>query len=106
MSSSIIRRKRIRSLARHLGAVPHGSPVTLVVPVTEERRAALKAVGLGSHPAAGDTVLPAARGPVSRFSAEGREIVRRDLPMEQVTRQALWTWNEWHGNDTVERQKI
>lgn len=106
MSPTIIRRKRIRSLARHLGAVPPGSPIALVAPVTDERRPVLESIGLGANPAEGDAVLPAVRGPVSRFNAEGREIVRRDLPMEQVTREALWTWEEWHGNHTVERQKI
>jgi len=106
MGYLIIRRKRIRSLRRHLATVPPGSPITLAVQVTDERGVTLEAIGLNTHPAPGDTVLPAALGPVSRFNAEGREVVRRDLPKEQVTREALWTWQEWHGKDTVERKKI
>lgn len=102
----VIRQSRIRSLDRHLAAVPPGSPLTLAVRIGEERRAALEAIGLGPSPAPGDTVLPADLGPVSRFNAHGREIVRRDLPMEQVYRQVLWTWEEWHGRHTIEREKI
>lgn len=106
MGYHIIRQKRIRTLGRHLGAVPPGSAVTLGVRVTDGLRPRLAAIGLGTTPTPGDTVLPAVLGPVTRFNAEGREIVRRDLPMEEVTREALWTWHEWHGDDRVERQRI
>ena len=106
MSPTIIRRKRIRSLARHLVTVPPDSEIALTVPVIDKYRDALKKVGFGTHPTEGETVLPAVCGPVSRFNAEGREDIRRDLPMEELTYERLWTWNEWHGNDTVQREKI
>lgn len=106
MAHSIIRRRRIRSLRRHLVAVPPGSSVSLAVRITDARRPTLTAIGLGASPEPGDTILPKPLGPVSRFNAEGTELVRRDLPMETAYYQRLWKWEEWHGRSTIEREKI
>lgn len=99
MNSTIITSKRIRSLNRHLAAVPRGAPTTLAVRVTDERRSTLEAIGLGAQPQAGATILPAGLGPVSRFNAEGRSVPRKDLPMETAYRQVWWTWKLWNGEE-------
>lgn len=102
----VIRKSRIRRLAPHLGAVPPNTPVRFGVPITSAIGPRLEELGLGASPSVGDTVLPAPVGPVSRFNAHGKEIVRHDLPMETAYRQREWSWTEWHGRARVERTGI
>lgn len=99
MQSTTITGRRILSLTRHLAIVPAGAPITLAVRVTNERRPTLEAIGIGSQPEPGATVLPADLGPVSRFNSEGRLVPRKDLPMETAYRQAWWTWTLWNGEE-------
>ncbi len=44
----------------------------------------------------GISILPAVRGPVSRFNANGRFIIHRDQPKQTVTREAVI--KDWRGN--------
>lgn len=51
----------------------------------------------------GDTLLPSVIGPVSRFNAHGRYIIRRDLPKERrVIGERVWSWTQWSSNGTTE----
>lgn len=57
----------------------------------------LDAIGLGSQPEPGVSVLPAGLGTASRFNSEGRVVPRKDLPIETVYRQVWRTWQLWNG---------
>lgn len=53
----------------------------------------------------GTTILPSGVGPTTRFNANGRWIIRRDLPKESryiLTR--YWTWTQFSGDDRVEHE--
>lgn len=103
----IIEGKRIRSLGRHLRGVKLGTTVAFAVPLADTPVETLEKIGLGSRPSEGEVVLPAPLfGPVSRFNADGGEIVHKDQPMETAYRQAEWHWTEWHGDYPVEQSKI
>jgi hypothetical protein len=100
----ILRGKRIRKFENHFGYLKDGQDVIFGVPKTPEHKDALSLVGFPSTASVNDAVLPSARcGPVCRFNAEGKQIVRRDLPMETAYRQVEWTWKEWHGKEQVEK---
>lgn len=58
----------------------------------------LRTLGYDSNPTEGESLIPSAVGPVSTFNANGREIVRRDLPKVSQSRMVWSTWNDWHGN--------
>lgn len=60
--------------------------------------AELLALGFDEHPAEGKSLIPIPVGPFSTFNANGREIVRRDLPKVSQSRMVWSTWNDWHGN--------
>ena len=68
----------------------------------ESHAAHIGEAGLSVPMASGEAVLPAVRGPVSRFNAQGKEIVHRDQEKETVYRQREWTRKEWHGDHQVE----
>ncbi|PZQ45942.1 MAG: hypothetical protein DI556_21645 [Rhodovulum sulfidophilum] len=51
-------------------------------------------------------MLPPPVGPVSRFNADGRWIVHRDLPKEErYIRTVSWRWKQWAGRDHTEERE-
>jgi len=58
----------------------------------------LRALGFDDAPTDGESLIPSPVGPFSTFNANGREIVRRDLPKVSQSRMVWSTWNDWHGN--------
>lgn len=63
-------------------------------PITE---ALAERLGFDVFPSAGDTLLPLVVGPATNFNAHGKEIVRRDLPMETQSKMIYTSWQDWHG---------
>src|SRR5437016_3446273 len=84
--------RRIRSLSR----VPKREVVPALVDFSSHAER-LAAIGVNFPLVVGDSVLPAAVGPISRFNAEGGEIVHRDQPKETVWRDVYTRWLEWRG---------
>lgn len=103
----IIKRTRIRSLGRHLRFIQKGDKVVFGIPLLGARATRLKGIGFSDQLRPGETVLPAAQGPVSTFNAEGKYIKHKDRPMETAYRQVEWHWLEFHGPyDRVEQSRI
>lgn len=103
----IIRKKRIQSVGKNIRGITRGDH--LVVGLTNLHRFAnaLIKVGFSAGLGVGETLLPAALGPISTFNAEGDYEIHKDQPMETAYRQAEWKWKEFRGRyDTVERSKI
>jgi hypothetical protein len=100
-----LRKKRIRSLLANLPAELQGYKVVVAAPVdvTAEQ---LRRLGINVPLEVGTSILPAVVGPVTRFNAEGKNIVHRDRPKETRYRQVMWTWTELHGLDEVEQEGI
>jgi hypothetical protein len=101
-----IRRKYIRNIHRYLGHIPRGASVRFGVRLANIPCTRLDESGAPSPLAAGDAFLTSIVGATTRFNANGREIPRRDLPMETVYSQREWTWMEWHGRERVHRTGI
>jgi hypothetical protein len=94
--------KSVRSLDRHLPGVAQGTALLPALTELEDHERALERVGLGWPVREGDSVLPRALGPRSKFNAEGGETIHRDQPREQVWH-LVWTrWLEWHGREQRE----
>lgn len=55
-------------------------------------------LGFDAPPTEGESIIPSPVGPTSTFNANGREIVRKDLPKISQSRMVWSTWNDWHGN--------
>lgn len=104
----IITGRRIRSIARRLGAVAEGSDIIIGLTDLDRFGTQLGQFGFPDDPADGDAILPPASfGPISHYNAEGRDIVHRDQPMETAYRQSEWRWTEFHGPyDRVEQSRI
>lgn len=101
MCAMRIKRKRIRKIEPYARMIPPGNDVLLGVlnPSGED----LLRIGFLPTAENGTTLLPAPVGPVSKFNAEGKDLVHKDQPMETAYRTIEWHWTEWHGRDRVEQ---
>jgi hypothetical protein len=100
----VIRGKRIRSLARHVGpAVQPGTKLVVALTDPAKHLAAVKRAGFDDPLVRGERLLPGDVGPATNFNAEGGWDIHKDREMETAYRVTEWTWTEWHGRDQVER---
>jgi hypothetical protein len=104
----IIHKKRIRNIAPYLHRIPIGNKV--VIGITDPKRflSKMQQIGFPESLGGNQSILPSGSfGPISRYNAEGKELVHKDQPMETVSRQAEWHWEEWDGRyNTITRSKI
>lgn len=96
-----ITKTQIRNLDRYLSALPPGSSFKVVSEVDDQ---ALALMGFDdTHLKTGTVALPLAVGRVSRFNAEGRWLVRRDMPKElRYIGSRSWVRKEWRGRGETE----
>lgn len=103
----IIRKRRIRSVGRNVRGVRRGDRVLVGLRDLPRFADRLREMGFSAAPDVGETILPAAIGPVGRFNAEGSYKKHKDQPKETAYRQAEWKWREFRGRyDTEEMSKI
>lgn len=104
----IILKKRIRNISPYISRIQEGKNIIVGVTDLDRFDVQLKEMGLSEPYVAGQSILPAGSfGTISRFNAEGKDVVHKELPMETAYRQIEWHWDEWDGPyNTVERSKI
>lgn len=89
--------KQVRSLSIYRKLIEQTPTVRLLSPPLTTELAAR--IGFDNFPTPGDTIMPAVVGRATNFNANGREITRRDLPMEKRSRMIHTSWKDWHGQD-------
>ena len=99
----MIRKSRIRNVTTYLSGIPVGTELRPIVELNETHLKKLIGIGFSEHPQNGDTVLPTATGPITRFNADGKWQVHRDRPKEQrYVRTVYWTRRQWAGRGATE----
>jgi len=88
-------RKQVRTLSVYRKAIERLPEFRLVSPPLTEKL--LSALGFDDAPAEGDSIIPIASGAATLFNAYGREVVRRDLPKETLSKMVSTSWQDWHG---------
>lgn len=102
----IIKKRRIRDLESNLPTVKDGQKIIIGAKNLDDKEVQLKKIGFENIDI-GTTVLPSpAFGPVSRFNANGKNLVHKDKPKETAYRTIEWHWKQWHGKDTVDKSKL
>jgi len=103
----LIQKKRIRAISKYVRGVNRGEKVVVALRNLVRFPDQLTRAGFSRNLGTGETVLPAAIGPVSTFNAEGKYDIHTDQPKETAYRLGEWKWKEFRGRyDTVERSKI
>lgn len=103
-----INRKRIINVEPYLKAFAENELVVVGLSDLARHEARISQMGIPQPYQNGQTILPASIfGPVSLFNAEGKQIARKDLPMETAYREVEWHWEQWNGkNSTIAKSKI
>jgi hypothetical protein len=95
-----IDRTQIRNLDRYLNVLPPGSAFKIISKVDGRL---LERMGFELPMRSGTTALPSIVGRTTRFNAEGKWHIRRDLPKElRFVGSRSWTRTEWRGRDQSE----
>ncbi|MFH1712448.1 MAG: hypothetical protein ABH846_04420 [Patescibacteria group bacterium] len=102
----IITKKRVRNIDRYTKMIKADTTIRVGVSDTGRFTRQLQQIGFSSARSAGEIILPAIIGSISRYNADGRDIIHRDQPKETLYRQTEWHWKEWHGRDTITQSKI
>lgn len=103
----LISKKRIRSITTYSKGLVVGKPVIVCVNAKHIDPICAVNIGFDSTLEFGETVLPAAKGSVTRFNAQGKNIPLKELPKERVYCQGEWKWKQFCGrNEYEEMSKI
>lgn len=103
----IITKRRIRSLGTNLKAIQNGQEIVAAIPYRDEIRQNLILCGFSENLETGETILPEAIGPITKYNSKGKYHIHKDQPMETAYRQQEWSWKEFRGRyDYVEQSKI
>lgn len=95
-----IDRTQIRNLDRYLNVLPPGSTFKIISKVDDQL---VERMGFDLLTKTGTTGLPSVVGRVTRFNAEGKWHIRRDLLKElRFIGSRSWTRREWRGSDATE----
>lgn len=93
-----IEQTRVMSGDRILQAIPKGESFRVVVRVNDVSKSDLERAGFHPEFEDGDSFLPSAIGPRTKFNAHGHFNLRRDLPKESRYITTIeWTYEEWNG---------
>jgi len=95
----IIKKKRIRNPARYLTEFKPNEKIRIGVKITNESKENLIKMGFDKGIVEGEIIVPLANcSKVAYENAEGKCIVRRDLPKETAERYWEWSWEDWGHN--------
>lgn len=91
-------KKRVRSLKQYETLLRKFRSCRLAVSLPIDG-SLISLLGLDSQPVEGDSFLPAAIGKATEYNANGRVVIRKDLPKVNETRSGWRRWQDWHGQE-------
>lgn len=103
----IITKRRIRIIGANLKGIQSGQDVFVAIPYRDDIRQRLISCGFSENLETGETILPEAIGPITKYNSKGKYDIHKDQPMETAYRQQEWSWKEFRGrHDFEEKSKI
>lgn len=94
-----INRKRIRNPKRYLAEFKENEKLRVGVKITKENKEKVEKMGFDSRIVVGEIVTPSSNISKSTYeNAEGKCIIRKDLPKETAERYWEWSWEDWGHN--------
>ena len=94
-----INRKRIRNPKRYLAEFKENEELRVGIEVTEENKRKVIEMGFDPQIVVGEIIVPSSSISKSTYeNAEGKCIIRKDLPKETAERYWEWSWEDWGHN--------
>lgn len=91
-------KKRIRNVESYLGTVRNEESFHIAFTDVENQSNRIIEAGFSPSLEIGEAILPFGLGPISRFNANGKYNIRRDLDKESYYIERVWNWTDWAGN--------
>lgn len=94
-----INKKRIRNPKRYLAEFKENEELRVGIKITEENKRKVIEMGFDSKIVIGEIIVPNSSISKSTYeNAEGKCIIRKDLPKEIAERYWEWSWEDWGHN--------
>lgn len=90
--------KSVRSIKKLVLLADGIDKVRLVYDVSDKESTLWENLGFNKVLEIGDTLMPSCVGKTSEFNANGKEIVRKDLPKEKRSFNIYTSWTDWNGD--------
>lgn len=94
-----IKGKSVRAISKIISAAKGAEKVKFVHKISNDILESLEAIGFDEKIEVGDCLIPMPIGKITSRNANGREIIRKDLPKEPEPRSYHRTWKDWHGQE-------
>jgi hypothetical protein len=94
-----IKIKRVMNPQKYLTFIPEGKDFYVGYKIEKGKEELLFKLGFSEKLDVGEKVLPFVVGNISKFNAEGKEKIRKDLPKETVYYPREWTVKDWGGHE-------
>jgi hypothetical protein len=91
-------KRRIRNAESYLATIRNGENFHIAFTDINAQLQRVNQIGFTTNLTEGETILPEGIGPISRFNANGKFNIRRDLEKEPFYIERVWTWTDWGGN--------
>lgn len=89
--------KSVRSLTKLLNIAGDAKKVRLAVPLNDVSEDLLVLIGFDKSPSIGDYLIPSALGKFTSFNTNGKEIIRKDLPLTSESVMFYGASRDWQG---------
>lgn len=93
-----IKAKSVRSMSKVVKIIGDKQHIRLAISIDELSKDILVKFGFNPDLNVGDSLMPATIGKFSNFNANGKEIIRKDLPKENGSIMCYATTRDWHGS--------
>ncbi|MDO3426458.1 hypothetical protein QWT87_16375 [Chryseobacterium sp. APV1] len=91
-------KRRIRNAESYLATIRNGENFHIAFTDINAQLQRVNQIGFTTSLTEGEAILPEGIGPISRFNANGKFNIRRDLEKEPFYIERVWTWTDWGGN--------
>ncbi len=94
-----VKGKSVRTLTKLINLAKELKSIRLVFNTSSANPETWMRVGFDRSLTTGDYLMPQCLGKATLFNANGKEVIRKDLPKEPQPRSFYTTWQDWHGQE-------
>ena len=92
-------KKRIVNVQNYLHSISDGQEFYVSFTDLQNNINKVNRIGFSQSLFIGEKILPNIIGSISRFNANVKFLIRRDLPKETIYIEREWVWKDWGGNE-------